>query len=339
MRERLRYVEARRNRRDGSTRYYWRRKGHTMVRLPDDLAGRVRMAEALNRTADQRQRGETAPEGTVAWVVGRYRAGKRYQQLAPGTVKYYKKILSDIENVSGDLPWASWDRRAVVDYLEGFPEGGERRKVAAVLRNLFSVAMYYGLCTENFAGKLHLAGARRRDRWLSPEEIEAWLRAAAAHSKGAWAVRAFHLLLYTAQRPTDVLRMTRAQYTGQAVLLRQQKTKKLLEVHVHRDLKRVLDAVPPGDMMLVSQDGRPVSYTRFSVAWREIAQAAGLENAQPRDLRRTACVMLAKVGATEAQIASVTGHSIETTRQILEHYLPRSVDLSEAAMTLWENEG
>ncbi|MCP4392938.1 MAG: hypothetical protein GY804_01515 [Alphaproteobacteria bacterium] len=51
------------------------------------------------------------------------------------------------------------------------------------------------------------------------------------------------------------------------------------------------------------------------------------------DLRRTAVVRLAEAGATEAQIAAVTGHKIETTRQILETYLPRTSDMAEAAIT------
>lgn len=339
MKERLRYVEARRNKRDGSVRYYWRRKGHAVVRLPDDLARRVAMAASLNASADRRQRGEAAPEGTVSWVIAKYMASEKFTTLAQGTTKYYRRYISDIEEVSGDLPWTSWDRRAVVDYIEEFEQVAERRKAAAVLRNLFNTAMYYGLCTENYANKLGLGSAPRRDRWLEEREIKAWLEAAATHPKGEWAARAFHLLLYTAQRPMDVLRMTRGQYSGSTVKLRQQKTGKLLEVAVHRDLKRVLDEAPADELLLVTWRGRAVSYTHFLEVFRQISDLAGLENVQPRDLRRTACVMLAEAGATEAQIASVTGHSIETTRQILEHYLPRTVALSRAAMTLWENRG
>ena len=50
------------------------------------------------------------------------------------------------------------------------------------------------------------------------------------------------------------------------------------------------------------------------------------------DLRRTAVVWLAGEGTPEAQIAAVTGHQIESTRRILETYLPRTGPMASAAI-------
>ena len=50
----------------------------------------------------------------------------------------------------------------------------------------------------------------------------------------------------------------------------------------------------------------------------------------------TAIVLLGEAGCTEAQIAAVSGHSIEKTRQILETYLPRTTKMAEAAIRKWE---
>jgi integrase len=337
--EKLRYVEARKNRRDGTVRYYWIRKGFPVMRLPDDLAKRIQITQHLNTHADRGTATDIVLEGSVSWVIVKYRSSERYAQLAVGTKKYYNKIIEDIRECSGDLPWTSWDRRCVVDYIDEVENAGDKRKVAAVLRNLFNLAMYHGLCTENYANNLRLPTGPRRDRWLTVDEVRAWLAAASQHTKGDWAARAFHLLLYTAQRPMDVLRMTRAQFNSvrNTITVRQQKTGKLLEVAIHRSLRRVLDSAPQGDMLLVSTNGKPVSYSQFLNTFQQIAALAGLEEIQPRDLRRTACVMLAEAGATEAQIASVTGHTIENTRQILEHYLPRTMGLSAVAMGLWES--
>lgn len=64
---------------------------------------------------------------------------------------------------------------------------------------------------------------------------------------------------------------------------------------------------------------------------------AGLEDLQARDLRRTACVRMAEAGAIGKQIASVTGHSIETTRQILETYIPTTVEMARGAIEKLES--
>ena len=55
------------------------------------------------------------------------------------------------------------------------------------------------------------------------------------------------------------------------------------------------------------------------------------------DLRGTAVTRIALVGCTEAQIASITGHSLRDVRSILDaHYLHRDVELARTAITKLE---
>jgi integrase len=71
----------------------------------------------------------------------------------------------------------------------------------------------------------------------------------------------------------------------------------------------------------------------FARRFRDARRAAGLpDTLQFRDLRRTAMVRLAEAGATLAQIAAISGHSIETTQKILEHHVPRTRLMALAAM-------
>jgi integrase len=147
-------------------------------------------------------------------------------------------------------------------------------------------------------------------------------------------ITAFLLLQFTAQRPGDVLKMTWPQYSGSAIRLRQEKTGALLDVPTHPFLRDHLDGLnrSGSSLTIVTSRGRPVSYRRFNDRFRETAERAGID-AQARDLRRTAMLRMAKAGATTPQIASVSGHSIESTQQILETYLPRNRDLAEIAIT------
>ena len=132
--------------------------------------------------------------------------------------------------------------------------------------------------------------------------------------------------------------MTWGQYKGGTIKLCQQKTKKLVEVPCHRDLRAVLDDQDRTTIhMLARIDGHPLPYHRLRDLEAEVRSEAGLRAFQMRDLRRTAMVRMAEAGAEIHQIAAVSGHSIETTKQILETYLPRTVEMGKAAIAKWES--
>src|SRR5438874_1621620 len=240
MLERLRYV-TRRTDKSGRERWYWQRRGHPLTRLPDDKAERMAMAERLNAAADGR--GLDHERGTIGWVISRYRGGDEYRDLAPGTVKYYKRFLRDIEALGPALPFASFTRRAVVDFVETYSRPHQRRQVAAVLKNLFKLARYHGVVATDETAGLRLKTNRPRDRVWSEDEINRWLAAAVGEDQHM--ITALLLLQYTAQRPSDVLRMTWPQYSGSAIRLRQEKTGALLDVPTHPALSAYLDALPP----------------------------------------------------------------------------------------------
>jgi integrase len=330
MRVKLRYVERRVDH-SGRGRWYWHRRGHKLSRLPADLAGRIAMAEQLNAAADKLAPTELT-RGSIGWVIQRYRESDEYRELSAGTIKYYIRFLREIEALGPALPFASFTRRAVVDFVETYPKRHQRRQAAAVLKNLFGIARYYGIVVSDEASGLRLKTNRPRDRIWTDEEIARWLDAAAGEDPHM--STGFLLLQYTAQRPSDVLKMTWPQYSGSAIRLRQQKTGTLLDVPVHPVLREHLHGLgrPSTSLTIVTYRGRPVKYLRFNERFRRIAERAQID-AQARDLRRTAMVRMAEAGATVPQIASVSGHSIEATQRILETYLPRNRDLAEIAIT------
>lgn len=337
MNVKLRYVTARRNKRDGSIRWYWQRKGHPLTRLPDDETNRLALATKLNEQADHKD-GEALVEGSIGWVVAKYKASDGYRGLAPGTLKYYNRYLAEIEEMGKGTPFASISRRDVVDFVETFTGKGEPRKVAAVFSNLYNTALYYSCATANHAAGLRLSASKPRSEFWTDGEESAWLKAVEDHPKAAAMRMAFALLIYTAQRPGDVLAMGWTQYDGDTIRLRQQKTRKLLDVPCHRALRAILDAEQGkrASTVIVTHDGRPMSYPAFNRAFAEISLLAGVEGKQARDLRRTGMLRMAAAGATDTQIASVSGHSIEATKQILETYLPRNVTLAREAIARLE---
>jgi integrase len=289
------------------------------------------MAERLNAAADRLAPKELV-RGSIGWVIQKYRDGDEYQGLAIGTAKYYNRFLREIEALGRDLPFASFTRRAVVDFIESYSKSHQRRQSAAVLKNLFKLARYHGVVTADETAGLRLKTSRPRDRIWTADEITRWIEV--ANGEDPHMTTAFLLLQFTAQRPSDVLRMAWPQYSGSAIRLRQQKTRTLLDIPVHPVLRDHLDRLNRSGscLTIVEFRGRPVNYPRFNERFRRVAERSGID-AQARDLRRTAMLRMAEAGATVPQIASVSGHSIDATQRILETYLPRNRDLAEIAIT------
>jgi integrase len=109
------------------------------------------------------------------------------------------------------------------------------------LKNLFGIARYYGIVTADEAAGLRLKTIPPRDRIWTDEEVARWLEAAAGED--AHMATTFALLQYSAQRASDVLKMTWPQYSGSAIRLRQQKTGALLDVPAHPVLREHLDGL------------------------------------------------------------------------------------------------
>lgn len=65
---------------------------------------------------------------------------------------------------------------------------------------------------------------------------------------------------------------------------------------------------------------------------RLIAPMAALEGFRDQDLRDTAVTWLALAGATLPEIASVTGHSLQSIHDVLKHYLARHPEMAEHAI-------
>ena len=99
-------------------------------------------------------------------------------------------------------------------------------------------------------------------------------------------------------------------------------------------LKAMLDATPRrSPIILVNGEGKPWTSDGFRASWGKACTKAGITGLTFHDLRGTAVTRLALVGATEAEIANITGHSLRDVHAILEaHYLARDPTLGDNAI-------
>ena len=89
----------------------------------------------------------------------------------------------------------------------------------------------------------------------------------------------------------------------------------------------------PQEHILLNSDGCGWTEDGFRSSWRKAVRKAGVEGVTFNDLRGTAVTRLALSGCTEAEIATITGHTMRQVRDILDkHYLKRDERLAESAI-------
>ena len=131
------------------------------------------------------------------------------------------------------------------------------------------------------------------------------------HPIGTRARLAMALLLFTAQRRSDVVRMGRQHVRGEAIRVRQKKTGAELLIPVHPELRSILDATATGNMtFLITEFGKPFTAAGFGNLFRDWCAEAGLPKGYAaHGLRKAACRRLAEAGCTAPQIAAISGHA------------------------------
>jgi integrase len=136
----------------------------------------------------------------------------------------------------------------------------------------------------------------------------------AHHPIGTKPRLALALLVYTAQRRGDVVRIGRQHIRktddGPALYVKQRKTGVELLLPIHPELGAVLDATPGEHLtFLVTATGKPYGDNHFSESFREWCDAAGLpKHCSAHGLRKAACRRDAENGCSANEIMAHSGH-------------------------------
>lgn len=334
------------------TYYYHRATGRR-------LAGQFGSPEFIASYSDAQRAITDRLAGTFNGLIRDYTLSLAFQRnLAPSTQVEYRRMLRAAEAEFGDLPIAALDdarvRKDFLDWREEIAhKSGEREadNRLSAISAMLSWAVDRGRLSTN-----HLRGFRRlyhSDRaeivWL-PEYIDAFMKVAPVAMQ-----QALLLALHTGQREGDLLVLPWSAYDGNTIRLRQGKTRRgqelgsIIEIPCTQTLRQMLDGMERvSPIILNTKSGRPFKKRYFIKCWNRVMDAAGLTTVRfPNmdkpvrlhfhDLRGTTVTLLSEAGCTPQQIASITGHSLRTVSQILEHYLARTKGLAEEAIAKFEN--
>ena len=273
----------------------------------------------------------------VLSILQGYQASEDFRGLAASTRRSYAQLIVRIEKEFGDFPLtALTDRRTrgvFMSWRDRIAAGSGRRQADyawSVLARVLSWALDRGLTAANpctHGGRLY-RGSRRESIWTAADEAT-FLERAPTHLH-----LPLLLALWTGQRQGDLLCLPWSAYDGKTIRLRQGKTGARVVIPVGVPLKAALDvAAKRSTIILTNSEGKPWTSDGFRASWRKACTAAGVTGVTFHDLRGTAVTRLAVAGATEAEVATITGHSLRSVRAIIDtHYLSRDPALGESAI-------
>ena len=276
------------------------------------------------------------PRGTLLSVLQGYQASDDFTGLAPRSRSDYVGKIKLIEKEFGDFPLSALTDNRTRGIFKQWRERlalSSRRQADytwVVLARVLSWGMDRGLVAANpcaRGGRLY-RGSRAEKIWIDADEV-AFLERAPAHLH-----LALLLALWTGQRQGDLLSLPWSAYNGTHIRLRQSKGGTRVVIPVGAPLKAALDAAPKrSPIMLTTAYGKPWTPDGFRASWGKACKRAAVIGVTFHDLRGTAVTRLAIAGCTEAEIATITGHSLRSVRAIIDtHYLNRDPVLAESAI-------
>jgi integrase len=217
-------------------------------------------------------------------------------------------ILERFRADYGERPFALLPADWIEALLDAKPPHAARSWLVT-LRSLCKFAIKRGYLRTDPTANIKLESVKSDGfhTW-SEEEIA---RFEAHHPIGSKPRLALALLLYTAQRRSDVVRMGRQHIKAGVLTVRQGKTGAELAIPVHAHLQTVLDATPSEHLtFLVTTTGKPYGGNALSEQFRKWCDAAGLPTrCKPHGLRKAACRRLAEAGCSANEIMAISGHA------------------------------
>jgi integrase len=248
--------------------------------------------------------------GSVNAAVISYLNSATFHGYAPDTRRTRRNILERFRTEHGDKRVALLQRPHIDRMVEAKAETpSAARNFLNTLRALMAHCILIGMRPDDPTQGVKRAPIKTAGyRTWTEADIAAF---EAKHPIGSRARLALTLLLYTAQRRSDVVRFGRQHVRDGLLHLRQQKTGATLIIPVHPELAAVLDSTQSDHLtFLTTASGKPFSAAGFTNWFRDMCNEVGLPGGtSAHGLRKAACRRLAEAGCSANVIAAISGHA------------------------------
>jgi integrase len=249
----------------------------------------------------------TLPGSFDALCVAYYQSAA-FHPLAPGTQADRRGVIEVFRRQHGTKPLKGLNRahiHSIVGAKAAKP--GAANNLLKALKVMLAFAADIGLLDSNpvIGIKKYKSRGGGFHPWTEAE-VE---RFRERHPTGSKARLALELLLGTAQRRGDVVRLGWQAVRGTDIAVRQQKTDRPLLIPMHPDLVAELSVLPKTNLTFVTMSsGAPYSAKAFGEWFRVRCNEAGLPQCSAHGLRKLAATRLAEAGCSASEIAAITGH-------------------------------
>lgn len=297
--------------RHGQTVWYVRKGKGLRVRLRQDY-GTPEFWQAYQAAVNSEtpvKATASAPHGSLAWLIDRYRETPAWTSLSIATRRQRENILRQVIKTAGVQDYkriteaaiaAGRDRRGKVPF--------QARHFLDTMRGLFKWAKGAGFV------KVDPAAAVEYPRLKSGEGFPVWTEDDVAAYEAHWPLGTrqrvwIAVLLYTGLRRGDAVRLGRQHVRNGIASIRPQKTGGKVEVTIPLlpPLVEALNAGPTGELSFIcGANGKPMTKESFGNAFFDACRAADVQKSA-HGLRKIGATRAANNGATVAQLNAIFG--------------------------------
>jgi integrase len=295
--------------RHGRNVWYVRRDG-LRIRLRSKFGTPEFDAEYRAALSGMPLRDDGPQEGTLAWLIERYRETTAWAALSHATRRQRENIFRQVLQSAGEQPFAMITTATIADGRERRAKTPfQARHFLDAMRGLFRWALNAGVTrTDPTAGVKN--PLRKKSAGFIP-----WTEDHVAAYERRWPIGTHQrvwldVLLYTGLRRGDAVRLGRQHVRDGVATLKTEKTDTEVTLPLLPVLAQTLAVGPCGDLAFIAgESGRPLTKESFGNLFRKACRAAGLENRSAHGLRKAAATRAANAGATVAQLEAIFGWS------------------------------
>jgi integrase len=272
--------------------------------------------------------------GSLADLIGRYRASPEWDEKKSETKRDYDKALGPLERDWGHLPVAGLQRKHLGPIRDRYAwrkdkEGKRVRNARQANRVVTVLSILLSYAVDPLGWREDNPALRPRQLRTDGEGYVPWtpeqFRQFWQQSDDEWRFAGL-LGLLTGQRGQDLVAMRWSDFDGASVYVAQQKGRRRIKVWVpcHPVLldaltvrqEQIADRSPAPLTILARPDGSPWLVNAFQKAAGKAIRATGLEGIVWHGLRGAAASWAAEGEATDQAIAALLGHTqVSTTRR------------------------
>jgi integrase len=268
----------------------------------------------------------------------KYQGSADFKGLKPNTKRLYHAYILALRERYGSMSLKAMEHKGIrtefLDWRDKLIAQGK----AATARNLlkFSQTLFQWGEERNILDVNRLRGMKQLYR--SNRSENTWEPAAIGMIlSGARPIvgHAIRLALWSGQRQGDLCKAKWSDIKNEALIVEQQKTGAIVGLPLIGGFRLFLDSLPKESAYILNSSlGTPWEESSLRQAWSGAVAGCGQDKTGNRfhDLRGTTITTLADMGASEAQIASISGHAYGGQAPTLRTYLRKTHVQARAAM-------